>query len=89
MIIFLLVRGCSQRDGREGGKSLLVSPNGDPTEGLSTLHGSSPEIKPQTGSKSFSVTFQGTYPGTRRLVNRTFIKMLLLKYVFLFALKII
>lgn len=89
MIIFLLVRGCSQRNGREGGKSLLVSPNGDPTAGPSMLHSSSPEIKSQTSSESFSVTFQGTYPGTRRLVNRTFIKMLLLKDVFLFALKII
>lgn len=67
----------SQRDGHEAEKYLRVGPSGDPKIGPS------PEIKPQTRYESFSVAFQGTYPSTRRLVNRTFIKMLLLEDVFL------
>lgn len=64
-----------------------MGPSGGPKAGLSVLCSSSPEIKPQTCYESFSITFQGTYPSTRRLVNRTFIKMLLLEDVF-FALKL-
>lgn len=73
----------SQRDGREGEKNLLVGPSGDLKIGLSVVCSISPEIKPQTSYESFSVAFQGTYPSTGRLVNRTFIKMLMLEDVFL------
>lgn len=62
---------------------MLVGPSGDPKIGPSVVCSTSPEIKPQTSYESFSVAFQGTYPSTRRLVNRTFIKMLLLEDVFL------
>lgn len=61
---------------------MLVGPSGDPKIGLSVVCSTSPEIKPQTSYESFSVVFQRTYPSTRRLVNRTFIKMLLLEDVF-------
>lgn len=80
---FFLPGGGSQRNGHEGERSLLVGPSGDPKTGLSVVRSSSPEIKTQTSYKNFPVTFQGTYPSTRRLVNRTFIKMLLLEDVFL------
>lgn len=57
---------------------MLVGPSGDPKIGPSVVCSTSPEIKPQASYEGFSVAFQGTYPSTRRLVNRTFIKMLLL-----------
>lgn len=72
-------------NGHEGEKTLLVGPGGDPKTGPSVVHSSSPEIEHQTSYESFSVTCQGTYPSTRRLVNRTFIKMLLLEDFFFFA----
>lgn len=81
--MFFLPGSVSQRDEHEGEKNLLMSPSGDPKTGLSVLCSTSPEIKPQTSYESFSVAFQGTYPSTRRLVNRTFIKILLLEDVFL------